>query len=41
LGPNILSTIFSNNLSAFFFQQCDRPSFTPIQNKGKIIVLYL
>jgi hypothetical protein len=24
-----------------FLHQCERPSFTPIQNTGKIIILYL
>ena len=33
LGPNILlNTIFSNTLSFSFLSQCQRPSFTPIQN---------
>ena len=37
LGPNILlSTLFWNTLI-----QCERPGFTPIQNNGKIIDLYV
>jgi len=34
LGPNILlNTLLSNNLRPTFLPQCERPSFTPIQNK--------
>jgi hypothetical protein len=33
VGPNILlSTLFSNTLKSTFLPQCQRPSFTPIQN---------
>ena len=39
LGPNILlSTLFSNTRS---LRSCERPSSTPIQIAGKIIVLYI
>jgi len=38
LGPNnLLSTLFSNTFSLTFVPQCERPSFTPIQNKAKCI----
>jgi hypothetical protein len=41
LGPNILlSTLFSNPQPAFLCQG-ERPSFVPLQNKGKIIVVYI
>ena len=34
LGPNILlNTLFSNNPQPTLIPQCQRPSFTPIQNK--------
>jgi len=40
LDPNILlNTLFSNTLS-LRCSQCERPSFTPTQTTGKIIVLY-
>jgi hypothetical protein len=42
LDPSILfSTLFSNTLQSVFLPQCDRPSFTPIQNNRKIIVPYI
>ena len=34
LGPNILlNTLFSNTPQPTFLPQCERPSFTPIQNR--------
>ena len=42
LGPNIpLSTLFSNTPQPTFLPQCEQSSFTLIQNRGKIIVLYV
>jgi hypothetical protein len=33
LSPNILlNTQFSNTLKSLFLPQCERPSFTPIEN---------
>jgi len=39
LGSNILLNTLFSNTHPTFFPQCQRPSFTPIQNK--IIVLYI
>ena len=43
LDPSIpLNTLFSNTLSLRSSSQCERPSFTPIQNnRTKLIVLYV
>ena len=41
LSPNILNSLLSKHPQPTFLPQCERPSFTPIQKTGKIIVLYI
>jgi hypothetical protein len=42
LGPNtLLNTLFSNTLKPTFLPQCERPSFTPIQNNRQPLITFV